>query len=64
MKKERWRLQIIITRDRTITRERPKPPASAGAVAELIAFAPRTRRAQLMAKATIGRVYRARQEAL
>ena len=50
MKKERWRLQIIITRERTIihTRERPKPPASAGAVAELIAFAPRTRRAQAL----------------
>lgn len=45
MKKEKWRLQIIITHDRTITRERPRPPANAGAVRELVAFSPRTRKA-------------------
>lgn len=46
MKKEKWTVEIItITRERIITRTKPNPPANSGAVASLIAFSPRTRRA-------------------
>jgi hypothetical protein len=46
MKKKRWQLKIItITRERIITRTKPNPPANSGAVASLIAFSPRSRKA-------------------
>jgi len=46
IKKERWTLEIItITRERIITRTKPNPPANSGAIASLVAFSPRSRKA-------------------
>jgi len=46
MKRERWTLEIItITRERIITRTKPNPPATSGAIASIVAFSPRSRKA-------------------
>jgi len=37
---------ITITRERIITRTKPNPPANSGAIASLVAFPPRTRKAR------------------